>query len=86
MALDRSLVLINTIINSKEECMQELITSLRIYNDDEKGLVNRIEVWIDDMNDKSERVNELESSLYYLEQQIDDIDSTLDDMRGYTNV
>jgi chromosome segregation ATPase len=86
MALDKASLFIRTVLRSKEDCIQELISALNNYDSNEEDLARRIEVWIDDMNDKSERVNELESSLYYLEQQIDDIDSTLDDMRGYTNV
>ena len=72
MALDKSLVLINTIVNSKEECMQELITSLKIYNDDEKGLVKNIELWI-------QGIDQIDSL-------IDEAENSISEIRGYTNV
>ena len=86
MALDKSLVLINTIVNSKEECMQELITSLKIYNDDEKGLVKNIELWIQGIDQAVDRIEELENNMYHIDSLIDEAENSISEIRGYTNV
>ena len=86
MALDKSLVLINTIVNSKEECMHELITFLKTYNDDEKGLVKNIELWIQGIDQAVDRIEELENNMYHIDSLIDEAENSISEIRGYTNV
>ena len=45
--------------------------------------------WMDDlqeMYDKAERVDDLENSMYYIDELVNDAENSISEIRGYTNV
>ena len=84
--------ILQPLIDSDHEVMmsfQDIIKKSWIDNKEVDGMEVLIKSWLDDlqeMYDKAERVDDLESNLYYIDNLVDDAENSLSEIRGYTNV
>jgi predicted phosphoribosyltransferase len=84
--------ILQPLVDSDHEVMmsfQDIIEKSWIDNKEVDGIEVLIKSWLDDlqeMYDKAERVDDLESNLYYIDNLVDDAENSLSEIRGYTNV
>ena len=84
--------ILQPLVDSDHEVMmsfQSIIKESWIENKDVEGMEALINEWLDnlqEMYDKAERVDELENNLYHIDDAVDDIENSLNEIRGLTNV
>ena len=89
------MTLLQKIIEAIKESDHYVVLNLQSVLDkspndhDDDHYVNAFKCWLDDlqeMYDKAERVDDLENGMYYIDSLVDEAESSLSEIRGYTNV
>ena len=83
--------ILQPLIDSDHEVMLPLqhIISAWLENKELDSMLALIKSWVDDlqeMYDKAERVDDLENSLYNIDNLVDEAENSISEIRGYTNV
>jgi|18_taG_2_1085343.scaffolds.fasta_scaffold32984_2 hypothetical protein len=88
------MTLIDKIIEAIKESDHEVVLPLYDIldgeiNQNDNFYIKKLKRWMDDlqeMYDKAERVDDLENGMYYIDSLVDEAESSLSEIRGYTNV
>ena len=83
--------ILQPLIDSDHEVMLPLqhIISAWLENKELDSMLALIKDWINglqEMYDKAERVEDLENSLYQIDNLVDEAENSISEIRGYTNV
>tara|TARA_Y100000296_G_scaffold84697_1_gene118587 strand:+ start:222 stop:488 length:267 start_codon:yes stop_codon:yes gene_type:complete len=88
------MTLIDKIIEAIKESDHEVVLPLidildAGINQNDDFYIKKLKRWMDDlqeMYDKAERVDDLENSMYYIDELVNDAENSISEIRGYTNV
>ena len=88
------MTLIHKIIEAIKESDHEVVLPLidildAGINQNDAFYVKQAKNWMDglqEMYDKAERVDDLENSMHYIDELVNDAENSISEIRGYTNV
>ena len=84
-------MILQHLVDSDHEVMIPFQSALKEWKESKKmdSLNALVRDWVDDlqeMYDKAEKVDDLENGMYYIDELVNEAESSLSEIRGYTNV